>query len=228
MFLRLRDSCPFFPPRLRPLGAQLQPLPTCSGALSGIISHHESLRHRLLRFSSVMGLVFRLIGLPFAVIGGTINIAHEGIGIAVDSVAKKRRQRNALHRPNRQYPSAGQCPNCTKCESAISPKTPSYHPAAPIQSGEYSSDCSAQSQGEDCRVPPSYSSLRSGPRPELPSHEPNLDSAELPPYESSRPELDLYAPASEPSELPSQRYTDAAKPDGSYVIRNLLVRLRCR
>ena len=175
-----------------------------------------------------MGIVFRLIGLPFAVIGGTINIAHEGIGIAVDSVAKKRRQRNALHRPNRQYPSSEQCPNCTNCQRAISPKTPIYHPAAPIQSSDYPTGCSSQSQAEDCRVPPLCSPLSSGPRLELPSHEPNLDSAELPVYESSRHELDSYALTSEPSELPSRRYTEAAKPDGLYVIRNLLLGLRCR
>ncbi|CAF9939253.1 MAG: hypothetical protein HETSPECPRED_001524 [Heterodermia speciosa] len=162
-----------------------------------------------------MGIVFRLIGLPFAVIGGTINIAHDGIGIAVDSVAKKRRQRNAVQRRTRQHPSSGQCPNCTKCESAIPPKASSYHRATPVQSSEYFTESPAQSQAEKYFGPPPYSPLPGGLRTELPSHEPNLHTAELSAYEASRPELDSYAPASKPSELPSRPESEAAKPDRS-------------
>ena len=173
-----------------------------------------------------MGIVFRLVGLPFAVIGGTIDIAHEGIGIAADSVAKKRRQRNDSNRPTRQYPSSGQCPNCTNCKSAISLKASNYHRTGPIQSSECPTEVSAQSQSENCRVYPAYAPLRRGPRTELPIHEPNLHSAELSACETSPPELDSHGPTSLPVELLSQRYSARAEPGGMYVFQNLLLRTR--
>ncbi|KAL8789548.1 MAG: hypothetical protein Q9195_006775 [Heterodermia aff. obscurata] len=157
-----------------------------------------------------MGIIFRLIGLPFAVIGGTVNIAHEGIGMAVDSVAKKRRQRNELRQ---QCPSSGHCPNCMNCERVLPSKAPSYHRADPVQSSEYSTQSPAQLQAESCGAPPSYSPLPITSRTELPSPESKLPSAELPSYEASRPELDPDAPTSKPSELPSRRFSEAVKPD---------------
>ena len=162
-----------------------------------------------------MGFVFRLIGLPFAVIDGTISIAHEGIGIAVDSVAKKRRQRKALHRQTRQYPSSGHYPDCTEAESH---KAPSYQPATLTQSRQYSTESSAELQGDSRHAPPSYSSLPSGFRTELQVHEPVHNSAELSAYQTSRSELDSYSFTPTPSELPSKRYSEAAKPDKPYVI----------
>lgn len=68
-----------------------------------------------------MCIIFQLIGLPFAVIGGTINLAHEGIGLAVDSVAKKRKERKALRRPSKRQqerlPTTADAPTkeCPRC-----------------------------------------------------------------------------------------------------------------
>ena len=71
-----------------------------------------------------MCIVFKVIKLPFAAIGSTLNLAHEGIGLAVDSVAKKRKERKALRRPStrqqeRLPTNAGatkECPHCTQYE----------------------------------------------------------------------------------------------------------------
>ena len=49
-----------------------------------------------------MSIIFQIIGLPFAVVGGTLNLAHDGIGRAVDKVSKKRKERKALRRPSKE------------------------------------------------------------------------------------------------------------------------------
>lgn len=49
-----------------------------------------------------MCIIFQLVGIPFAVIGGTLNLAHEGIGLAVDKVSKKRKERKTLRRPSKE------------------------------------------------------------------------------------------------------------------------------
>ena len=42
-----------------------------------------------------MSIVFRLVGLPFALVGGSISLVHEGVGLAVETV-KDRRQRRKI------------------------------------------------------------------------------------------------------------------------------------
>ncbi|KAG6991075.1 hypothetical protein G7Y79_00057g090570 [Physcia stellaris] len=69
-----------------------------------------------------MCIISQLIGLPFAVIGGPLNLAHEGVGLAVDSVAKKRKERKALRRPSKRQQESvpamadatKECPHCTQ------------------------------------------------------------------------------------------------------------------
>ena len=143
------------------------------------------------------------------------------------SIAWRRRDVSATHQIDRlanirQYPSSGQCPNCTNCKSAISSSASDYHRTSPIQSSEYPTEVSAQSQSENYRVHPSNVPLRRGPRTELPIHEPNLHSAELSACETSPPELDAHGPTSMPIELPSQRYSAGAEAGELYVFQNLL------
>ena len=175
-----------------------------------------------------MTIICRLIGLPFAVIDGTISIAHEGIGIAVDKTARKRRQRKELDRRSREYPSCDHCPNCANREATISSKPQSYDREHPNRSSDFSELSSAQSQGDNCGPPSSHSPPRRGPHTELPIREPNFHSSELPASESPLPELDSNDPTFESAELPSKRYSDGAQPGEMYVFWNLLLKIRRR
>ena len=161
-----------------------------------------------------MTIIGRLIGLPFAVIDGTIDIAHEGIGIAVDKAARKRRQRKEQDRQSREYPSCGRCPNCANREGAISSNPQRYDRESHDGSSELSAESSARSQGDNCGAHPYHSPPRPGPHTELPIREPNFHSSELPANESPLPELDSNGPTLKSVGLP---YSDGARPGGMYV-----------
>lgn len=101
-----------------------------------------------------MSVIFQLVGLPFALIGSSISLVHEGVGLAVDTV-KDRRQRRKISSQLRHVPIQGhrvgglpghgsQCakrPECeipSKAQDVLNDSPPAYSEIIeelPLQAG---------------------------------------------------------------------------------------------